>query len=266
METELRQAYCTLRDDISNLRKFDRESLLNFSASVEVVIELISYYKSNDILYFKDWVNKVNDLIYPEIAKLNKREIFQSRTVKLKDILKGVEDTFDVPIPDKNVQLPVISPADEYLYLSLKRGNISETGKLRFIYYVLSTLMDCINKCKVEEKTNNKKGNVKPPIETVDPMSLIRPFWRNQVIDFETTLKDKILKWKDHGGLVECAAFCDYLYRENFFLVGSKKLRVKVCSQFALNKYDLDIRTQLKKTSTERIPKIEEIANLLKQG
>jgi hypothetical protein len=114
--------------------------------------------------------------------------------------------------------------------------------------------------------SNDVKKSRKPPIKEVDPMTLLTTYGKRNLGEYEAILKDKIPEWekKKHGALAECAAFCDYLHFNN--MIRKLDERVMICSQFAWNKYGIDIRIQLEKIEKEREKNILKIERILKQG
>ena len=69
-------------------------------------------------------------------------------------------------------------------------------------------------------------------IELYDSLSMV-----------ENKIESKISQWKQGEMKIECAAFCQLLFDKKYFVTGSTK-RATV-NKFALNKYGMDISTQL---------------------
>jgi hypothetical protein len=161
------------------------------------------------------------------------------------------------------------TPTKETLTIPSLNNDVTDTEKYGVWHSQLKDheayLVQFIKGIKTPGTNYKKNGKEILPIKNVDPLTLLTPMGKKVLGEYEAILKDKIPGWEKeiHGALVECAAFCDYLYSNNI-INKKRKDRVVVCSQFAWKKYNIDIRTQLNKTSKVRMPKIKEIADLLK--
>ncbi len=65
----------------------------------------------------------------------------------------------------------------------------------------------------------------------------------------EDRMKEKVSSWKKGYDKIECAAFCELLYENGYFVEGST--RIKTLKSFALSRYHLDIENALRTSKNE---------------
>jgi hypothetical protein len=96
-------------------------------------------------------------------------------------------------------------------------------------------------------------------LREIEERSANNPTLKNKIKpDFEVTLKEiensisnKINDWKKgkRGGQIECAAFCELMFKNGFF--SRQENRIKTCTAFAKLRYGIDIKNQLQKAKEE---------------
>jgi hypothetical protein len=92
---------------------------------------------------------------------------------------------------------------------------------------------------RIIEERNASDGVLKNKIKREFEMTLLK---------IESNISNKINDWKKskRGSQIECAAFCELLFKNGFF--SRQENRIQTCTAFAKFRYGIDIKNQLQKT------------------
>ncbi len=94
----------------------------------------------------------------------------------------------------------------------------------------------------IEFEIRRLKLEAKGPVVTID--TLIKPELINtRLVQVEEKLKGRVTKWRMGNDKIGCAAFCELLFENRYFLNNITKR--KGPTQFALSQYGLDITVQI---------------------
>ena len=98
----------------------------------------------------------------------------------------------------------------------------------------------------------NAKNTSRVPIDNKTWEQYINPDFRYMIPDIETSIKQKVDKWKSglNGSKVECAAFVELLLEKKYFIETGKY--IVDGAGFALSRYNLDIKNMLQRRALKK--------------
>jgi hypothetical protein len=130
--------------------------------------------------------------------------------------------------------------------LNTKRSrlNINECIKCYIfkLYSIIENIQDSNKSEKIEIATINPIDPINPinPISSIDPLSLLN----EELISLFMAAEKKALgNESTFSSTIRCAAFCELAYSKNYFI--PTKTKIKTLTDFALVKYNLNIRPSL---------------------
>lgn len=128
---------------------------------------------------------------------------------------------------------------------------------LPYSFYELAGLLGTIDFLKYLNK-----ARVDPPTE--NPIELIKSELRNLFQEYENKLSDSVTKWRENKDKTSCAAFCIYLFENNYF----NPNELKTAKEFAFSKYghkfDVMInKLQLTENKVQRKGEVTKIKRLI---
>ena len=130
--------------------------------------------------------------------------------------------------------------------------------KENFLLYLLDERRKLNDEKNIFEKTKAswalKENNL------ID--SYIKSELMDRLAEIEEKISSKIKDWKRKEDKIGCAAFCELLFDYKYFHPGHKKSRIKSLTEFAMLRYDNEIKVQL---GGSKKPAREEHKTLLKK-
>lgn len=127
----------------------------------------------------------------------------------------------------------------DYAEYGIASDKLISEGKGKLICEWVKTQREIL-KTSLLVSTENK---TLPLVLTESWKGLIKSELHDRLSIVESKIESKISNWKQSENKIECAAFCQLMYDNKWFIKGSTNR--KTVNQFALNKYGIDISIQL---------------------
>lgn len=89
-----------------------------------------------------------------------------------------------------------------------------------------------------------KEPEVSSPSQKFNALNLIKIELQDRLVSIENKMSSQVETWNRGKDKIGCAAFCEVLFDKLFF--EKDATRIKSINQFALGRYGIDIKTQLK--------------------